>query len=184
MTGKALVFTLANALLFQVGWFVCILGGNLWAGIFTLIAMVVHFVISQRRLDDIVAVVIAVTLGLIHDLLLRHTGQVQFTESIFLPPLWLVCVWALLGVTLNHSMVWIYSRPVWSSLVGAIAAPFSYLAGVRLSSAEWSSPLVEVLPIIAVMWLAILPLHRFLSLRVLSYVQRKTTQKDSLSARP
>lgn len=172
MINRALVFTIANALLFQVGWFVCILCGSLWAGIFTLAAITGHFIISRQRREDAIAVLFAIALGVLHDSLLLHSGQIQFSESAYLPPLWLVCLWALLGITLNHSLVWIYSRPLWSALLGAIAAPLSYLAGVGLSSAEWSSPLVEVLPIIAILWLIVLPLHRFLSLRVLSYVQR------------
>jgi hypothetical protein len=183
MTNKALVFTIANALLFQAGWFVCILCGSFWAGIFTLAAIIFHFVISRQRRDDAVALLIAIALGLVHDSLLLHGGHIRFVESAYLPPLWLVCLWALLGITLNHSLVWIYSRPLWSALLGAIAAPLSYLAGVSLSSAEWSSPLVEVLPIIAILWLVVLPLHRFLSLRVLSYVQRKTTGLSSSHSR-
>lgn len=184
MTNKAFVFTITNALLFQAGWFVCILCGSFWAGIFTLAAIIFHFVISRQRRDDAVAVLIAIALGLVHDSLLLHSGYIRFVESAYLPPLWLVCLWALLGITLNHSLVWIYSRPLWSALLGAIAAPLSYLAGVSLSSAEWSSPLVEVLPIIAILWLVVLPLHRFLSLRVLSYVQRKTTGLSSSHSRP
>ena len=176
MINRALVFTIANAVLFQVGWFVCILCGSFWAGIFTLMAITFHFIISRQRPEDTVAVLIAIALGLLHDSLLLHSGHIQFVESACLPPLWLVCLWALLGITLNHSLVWIYSRSLWSALLGAIAAPLSYLAGVSLSSAEWSSPLVEVLPIIAILWLIVLPLHRFLSLRVLSYVQRETTR--------
>lgn len=180
---RALVFTVTNALLFQVGWLVCILCGSFWAGIFTLAAIIFHFVIVPQRREDAVAVVIAIALGLLHDLLLLHSGHIQFAESSYLPPLWLICLWVLLGITLNHSLVWIYSRPLWSALLGAIAAPLSYLAGVKLSSAEWSSPLVEVLPIIAILWLVVLPLHRFLSLRVLSYVQRKTTGLSSSHSR-
>jgi len=179
MINRALVFTIANAILFQVGWFVCVLCGSLWGGIFTLAAIIFHFVIVPQRRDDMVAVVIAIALGVLHDSLLLHSGHIQFAESDYLPPLWLICLWALLGITLNHSLAWIYCRPLWSALLGAIAGPLSYLAGVKLSSAEWSTPLHEVLPIIAILWLVVLPLHRFLSLRVLSYVQRKTTKLSS-----
>lgn len=176
MKNKALAFTITNALLFQVGWFVCILCGSFWAAIFTLSAIVFHFSISRQRLDDLVAVVLAIALGLLHDSLLLHSGHIQFVESTYLPPLWLISLWALLGIALNHSLVWIYSRPLWSALLGAVGAPLSYLGGVKLSSAEWSSPMLEVLPIIAILWLGILPLHRFLSVRVLSYVRCKTTK--------
>lgn len=175
MMKRALVFTLINALIFQIGWFVCILGGSGWAAVFTATVLAVHFLVSVQRFNDVVAIVLAILFGLGHDLVLIHTEQILFMESAQLPPLWLMCVWALLGITLNHSLQWVYNRPVWSSLLGAIFAPLSYLAGVTWSSAEWSSPLVEVLPIIAALWLVILPLHRFLSLRISSYAQHQTT---------
>lgn len=179
MISRALAFTITNVLLFQVGWLVCVLGGSFWGGIFTLVAIIFHFSISGQRFADTTAVLIALVLGFIHEMLLLHGGYIQFVGSAYLPPLWLLCLWVLLGITLNHSLVWIYSRPLWSALLGAISAPLSYLAGVKLSSAEWSSPLLVVLPIIAILWLVVLPLHRFLSLRVLSYVQRKTTKSSS-----
>lgn len=176
MMNRTSLLTIANALLFQVGWLVCILCGSLWAGLFTVIALAFHFAVYAPRLADVIAVLLAVVIGLIHDSLLLHAGYIVFPESVYLPPLWLVCLWALLGITLNHSLVWIYSRPLWSALLGALAAPLSYLAGVKLSSAEWSSPLVDVIPIIAILWLVALPLHRLIGLRVLSYVQHKTTK--------
>ncbi|WP_062062082.1 DUF2878 domain-containing protein [Cellvibrio sp. OA-2007] len=176
MKRRALLLTIANVLVFQAGWLVCILFGSLWAGAFTLCALVLHFVFYTQRLKDTVAVLLAVVIGLVHDLLLLHTGSILFLESVYLPPLWLMCLWVLLGLTLNHSLSWIYSRPLWSGLLGAIAAPMSYMAGVKLSSAEWSSPILEVVPIIAALWLVILPLHRLISLRVLTYVQHKTAK--------
>jgi hypothetical protein len=176
MINKALALTLTNVLVFQVGWLVCVLGGSVWAVIFTLAALTFHFSISQQRLTDCVAVIIALMLGFLHETLLLRGGYIEFVESPSLPPLWLLCLWPLLAITLNHSLVWIYSRPLWSALLGAVSAPLSYMAGVKLSSAEWSAPLFEVLSIIAILWLAVLPLHRFLSLRVLSYVQRKTAK--------
>lgn len=182
---RALVFTITNVLLFQVGWFVCILGGDLAAILFTLPALVFHFSKSSSRVADLVAVVIAVAIGFIHDSVLIHVGHIVFAESAIAPPLWLICLWALLGITLNHSMQWIYSRPLWSALLGALCGPLSYLAGVELSAADWSSPKLEVIPIIAAvpliafMWLLVLPLHRVLSLRVLSYVANKNTSAIS-----
>ena len=173
MMKRTLLLTITNVLLFQAGWLVCILCGSLWAGAFTVTALAFHFVVYPQRLADVIAVLLAVVIGLIHDSLLLHAGYIVFLESVYFPPLWLVCLWALLGITLNHSLVWIYSRPLWSALLGALAAPLSYMAGVKLSSAEWSSPLVDVVPIIAILWLVVLPLHRLIGLRVLSYVQHK-----------
>jgi len=185
MMNRGLVFTITNALLFQVGWFVCILWGDLAAIFFTLPALIFHFSKSSLPLADMVAVIIAIAIGFIHDSVLIHTGHIVFIESTIASPLWLICLWALLGITLNHSMQWIYSRPLWSALLGTLCGPLSYLAGVELSAADWSSPRLEnipimaAIPLIAFMWLLVLPVHRVLSLRVLSYVANKNTSTVS-----
>jgi len=181
MLPRALLFNIVNALIFQVAWFVCILWGNPAAVLFAVPALILHFLKTPTRTADTVAVGVAVLIGLAHDLVLIHGGHIVFAESAVFPPFWLLCLWAMLGATLNHSMQWIYSRPLWSSLSGAIAGPLSYLAGVKLSAAYWSSPQLDILPImaaiplIAAMWLVVLPVHRALSLRILSYVVAKKT---------
>lgn len=167
---RSLVLTATNVFLFQVGWLVCILCGSQWALLYTAGALCLHFCLSTQRLGDLVAVMLCLAIGLAHDLILIRTGQINFVESPLWPPLWLVCLWILMGITLNHSLRWVYERPYWAAALGAISGPLSYLAGVKLSSAQWSSPLTEVVPIIAFLWLLVLPLHRFLSVRIKSYV--------------
>lgn len=169
MSRQAL-FLVLNILLFQVGWLVCILAGTDWALIYTFAALVVHFSVSSQRRADVVSVLLCVLIGLIHDLVLIHTQMIQFTESSDWPPLWLVCLWVLMGITLHHSLGWLYARPLWAALLGAVSGPLSYLAGVQLSPAQWSSPLTEVIPIMVALWLFVLPLHRFLSMRIKPYV--------------
>jgi hypothetical protein len=170
----SLLYTLTNAIIFQVGWFICILFGNFWAGLFTLCAFIFHFSTSSTRKADALAVCLCVAIGLIHDSILLHGEFLHFQEGGDFSPLWLVCLWALLGINLHHSLRWIYQRPLIAGGLGAICGPLTYLAGIRLSSAEWISPLIEVIPLIAVLWLFVLPLHRFLSLRILSDEQLHT----------
>jgi hypothetical protein len=167
---NALVFTVANILLFQVGWFICILCGSYWALSYTVVVLLLHFYCSPVRVSDLLAIALSVLIGFAHDSILIRGGYIHFVESASWPPIWLVCLWALLGATLNHSLRWIYPRPLLSAGFGVIGGPLSYLAGVKLSSAQWSSPLVEVVPIIATLWLLVLPLHRFLSMRIKPYV--------------
>lgn len=167
---RALAFTVANVLLFQVGWFICILCGSYWALSYTVAVLILHFYWSPMRVDDLLAVALSVLIGLAHDAILIRGGYIHFVESTSWSPIWLVCLWALLGVTLNHSLRWIYQRPFLSAAFGVIGGPLSYLAGVKLSTAQWSSPLIEVVPIIATLWLLVLPLHRFLSMRIKPYV--------------
>lgn len=170
---RALVFVCTNALLFQVGWFVCVLSGNLWAASFTIVVLLIHFRFSSLPMVDVVSIFIALIIGLLHDFLLSYCGLIDFGGAGVLPPLWLMCLWILLGLTLNHSMGWIYQRMWLSGILGALAGPLSYWAGVALSPAQWSSPPVVVIPIMAATWLFILPLHRFASMRIEAYVRTK-----------
>lgn len=157
---------LVNALIFQVGWFVCVLGGDLWAAIFTLSALVFHLRIFPEGLNDSPAIAIAVFLGLVHDNLLAYTGVLVFAESAHFSPVWLWCLWALLGMTLRHSLKWIYDRPLISAVAGAVSGPLAYAGGVALSNASLGLPLLQSLAIMATLWLFILPLHRLLEYRI------------------
>lgn len=163
-------FFIANLVLFQLGWFLAVLGGDI-ALLIIIPLIVLHFVFSPSRLLDLFSLFLAVLLGVLHDSLLISFGFLLIDSQSILPPLWLISLWALLGVTLLHSMNWIYERPWIAAVTGAIAAPLSYLAGVKLSTAEWGQPLTICLLTIALMWLLLLPLHRFLFLRLKHYVE-------------
>jgi Protein of unknown function (DUF2878) len=159
-----------NLVFFQLGWFAAILGGNLTASLFILPALCWHFFYSPCRRDDLLAVVICLVLGICHDSLLLNLHLLVIPQYPIFPPLWLIMLWALLGITLNHSLRWIYERPMIAAVLGAIAAPLSYLAGVKLSDAEWAGSLSQAIFIIAIIWVFLLPLHRFLFLRLRRYV--------------
>jgi hypothetical protein len=161
-----------NAILFQVGWFLCILCGSYWALLYTTLGLALHIYWCKEPRTELLAIVLAIFIGLVHDSILIRAGYIQFQESVLWSPVWLMCLWALLGATLNHSLHWLYRYPVLSAGFGALGGTLSYLAGVTLSPAQWSSPLTEVIPIIAIFWLFILPLHRFLSIRIKPYVSQ------------
>ena len=162
-------FNIINAVVFQVGWFICVLYGNLWAGLFTAVTLILHFKYTPVRRGDLVALVLALAFGVIHDAILLGGGLIQFAETRAMSPLWVLCVWVLLGINLNHSLRWVYERPWIGALLGAICGPLSYLAGERLSSANWTSSnlLLDVVPLLVIMWALVLPLHRWLSQLIL-----------------
>jgi len=156
-------FNLINAVLFQLGWFVCVLFGNFWAALFTGLTLLGHFAYSNRRREDLIALLLAICIGLLHDSILLGLGQIEFKDSVFISPLWVICVWALLGINLTHSLRWVYERPLIGGALGALCGPISYMAGAELSSAEWGRPLPEVIPVMVTMWLFVLPVHRLAS---------------------
>jgi hypothetical protein len=173
MKNHALGLKIGNALMFQLGWFICVLMGNFAGVLFTLAAVTIHFFLSRERVKDLAAIALAGVMGFAHDFLLMTLGLVRFSEPGLLPPPWLTCLWVLFALTLNHSLQWIYLRPLWSSVLGCLFAPLSYMAGVHLSSAEWSGSLWAVIPIIAALWLFILPVHYLFCRRIEKYVEHR-----------
>ncbi|MEK9778156.1 MAG: DUF2878 domain-containing protein, partial [Methylophilaceae bacterium] len=73
-----------------------------------------------------------------------------------LTPLWIVVMWLLFAMTLNHSLSWLKRRYVLSFVFGALGGPLAYVAGEKLGAVEITSDLSLV--ILAISWAMITPL--------------------------
>ncbi|MGY2291394.1 DUF2878 domain-containing protein [Pseudomonas sp. SDO528_S397] len=142
---------LANAALFQCGWFACVLGGDsAWLGV-----GVVILIIHLRGLGTWAEapLILAVTLvGTVIDTSLRTLGVFHFEGHGPLIPFWLVLLWALLATTLRHCLAW-SARPWWrASLLGAVGGPLSYYAGSQLAGVSFGYATLPTLAGLAVLW--------------------------------
>ncbi|HEY7886246.1 MAG TPA: DUF2878 domain-containing protein [Cellvibrionaceae bacterium] len=161
-----------NVVMFQVGWLICVLAGSIVALVFTLAVSAVHFSLIDNRRADLLMASVALAMGLIHDNAIMLSGIVDY-HSVW-APVWILCLWWLMGLTLRHSLAFVYQRLWLSAPLGAFAAALAYLGGVRLSEASWViEPMWGVL-IIAIIWLGVLPLHRYL-IHSISRVSHATT---------
>lgn len=153
---------LANAALFQLGWFACLFAANQPLLLLVAPAILALHALCIGSWSEDGRLVIAVTLlGSLLDCLLLNLGLFDFGYGGHLIPPWLVLLWALLGTTLNHCLAWT-ARPWWlASLLGAIAAPLSYLAGARVAGVGLPFGTLPSLLVLALIWAALLPLlHR------------------------
>ncbi|MGK0500552.1 MAG: hypothetical protein ACJAYG_002205 [Oceanicoccus sp.] len=159
--------TLLNALLFQLGWFACVLGGDYIALPFLLVALYLHsrFFIQQKAEWQFIAAVALV--GLLLDNLLAISGVMQFSQA-GLPymPLWLFCLWGLFAITLNHSLVWLKQRLWLAALLGGVSGSLSYFAGSRLTGVILLDPAWQSIIVIGLCWSLILPLLMLLLRRL------------------
>lgn len=152
---------LANAALFQCGWFACVLGGDgpwLLIGVAVLAAHLLW--ISSWAKDG--ALIIGVTVaGTLLDTLLRALGVFQFSEPGPLIPFWLMLLWALLATTLRHCLAW-SARPWWrAAVLGAVGGPLSYYAGSQLAGVEFGFDVAPTLIGLALLWAVVfVGLHR------------------------
>lgn len=162
---------LLNFVLFQAGWFSCVLGaanGLPWLG--ALVAFVIvtlHIRLADQPFHEFQLLVLAVVLGAVFDSLLVSSGWVRYPSGMFIPgvaPYWILALWALFATTLNLSMGWLKNSLVLASVMGAVFGPLSYLAGQRLGAIE----LVDVfssMAMLAIIWAVVMPILIFAASR-------------------
>ncbi|MCC6076586.1 DUF2878 domain-containing protein [Pseudomonas sp. GCM10022188] len=158
---------LANAALFQLGWFACVLGAQRPALLPVAGAcLLAHFALVEHRRGELKVVGAATLAGCALDSLLLNLGVLDFAgDGRVLPP-WLAMLWALFATTLGHSLAW-SARPWWlGSLLGALGGPLTYLLGARLAGVGLPLGLWPSLLLLALIWALLVPLLHGLRLRL------------------
>ena len=127
---------LINFVLFQAGWFACVLGGAHDAAWIGLLVTLVAILVETRRVADrrrFLALVLAVTvLGGAVDAAQTAAGVLRFDGGTL--PVWMVTLWALFATTLTGCMRWLQRHLLWAALLGLVAGPLCYGAGERLGA--------------------------------------------------
>lgn len=146
-----------NAVLFQIGWFACVLGGNTAWLLVPLVILAVHWAWQGdgRLMAE------AFALGLLLDSALMWLNLFDFNPNGWLVPLWLALLWPLLATTLRHCLAWT-ARPWWLAAgLGAVAGPMSYYAGGRLAGVGFPHGTGVTVELLALIWAVVFVcLHR------------------------
>lgn len=148
---------LLNIVLFQLGWFACVLGaangyareGAIAAGLI----VALHIARATRPGREAKLALAAALLGLAFESALVWAGWVRVDDGIY----WLVALWALFATTLNESLRMLQTRPWIAALFGAVGGPLAYYAGARMGALDFVQP-AAMLAALAVGWAAATPL--------------------------
>ena len=156
----------ANAVLFQVGWLACVIGGNsLWL-LLALAVLVIHLGWISSWAAEGRLILSVVIVGTAVDSLLRAAGVFEFQDLSPLIPLWLMLLWALLATTLRHCLQW-SARPWWlASALGAVGGAVSYYGGGHLAGVRFPYGEVPTLIGIGLLWALLFPLLHAMSRRL------------------
>ena len=152
---------IANAVLFQIGWFACVMGGSSYWLLLAVAVLLVHLLWISSWAAEGKLLLWITALGIVLDSLLMHVGVFGFGNESLLIPLWLIVLWPVLATTLNHCLAWT-AQPWWrASLLGATSAPLSYYAGAQLAGVALPYGTATTLLVLALIWAAVFPLlHR------------------------
>jgi len=135
-----------NVLLFQAGWFACVLGaaqGLPWIGVLVT-ALVVgwHLARATQPRRELALLAVAAAVGAVFETLLVQAGWVRFETGVLvegLVPYWMVTLWVVFATTLNVSLRALRPHLLISALLGAIGGPAAYYAGARLGALEFGA---------------------------------------------
>jgi hypothetical protein len=155
---------LINFLLFQLGWFACVLGSahlEPWAGTgIALCIIAFHLARVPQPKGEALLILAAALIGFAWDSLLVALGWLGYPSGMLLPntaPVWIVAMWMLFATTLNSSMGWMKAYKKLSVLLGALFGPLAYFAGARLGGVILLEPVYAMLAL-AAGWAALMPL--------------------------
>jgi hypothetical protein len=169
--------SLINFLLFQLGWFGCVLGGAAgvpWLGAMLATAIMAwHLLRTPDPCAELKLIGAAVAIGTVWDSLLVWQGWLAYPSGMVLPfaaPYWIVIMWALFATTLNVSLRWLKGRWLYAFLFGAVGGPLAYLAGQGLGAVEFVETRSALLALL-VGWALFTPLLVALSRRYDGYAR-------------
>lgn len=171
---------LQNFILFQLGWFACVLGGAsreyMWAGtVAAAIIVAVHLVRATNLRSEALLVLLTAAIGTAWDSGLMAAGLFIFNSGIVvsgLIPVWMIAMWVIFATTLNVSMTWMKGRYLLAALFGAIGGPVAYYAGHRLGAVDFNNTLMTMTAV-AIGWSVIMPTLMLLTTRFNGYQERQ-----------
>lgn len=145
----------ANAVLFQLAWLVCVQGKSVWAVAVTVLVMLLHWRIVVINRREWQLWLTALVLGFVVDSLLLVAGVLQLPDAAVVQPLWLACLWLLFASTLLHSTSFLLrSLPV-AACFGFIGGPLAYYTGTQFGAAVLGSVAFETLSPLYANWIAL-----------------------------
>lgn len=167
-----------NFILFQGGWFACVLGaahGWPWAGAGAALAIVAcHVLRAERPRGELILVAAAAVIGALWDSALALAGWIRYAGGLVvedLAPAWIVALWMLFATTLNLSLAWLKRHAALAVVFGAAGGPLAYWAGEELGALVLAERL-PALVALAAGWAVLTPLLLHLAIRFDGYQPR------------
>ena len=169
---------LFNIVLFQIGWFACVLSGagqRPWIGaLIALVIVAIHLSRAPAAEAEFKLIMIALMIGAVWDSMLVWLNWLHYSSGILIPhtaPYWIVLMWGLFATLLNVSLRWLRGRWLIAALAGGIGGPLAYYGGFKLGALEFGNQ-NAALSALAIGWAVITPILMALSARFDGFATR------------
>lgn len=143
---------LTNLALMQVSWFACVLGAANdlpWTGVLVSIAVVAwHLLRTGQPRKETMVLLSALGVGFTLDSALASSGLMTFRSGTVVTGLttpWMLSLWLGFSTTLNASLRWLMTHPLFAVLFGAVGGPLAYWSGAKLGAIGLNRPTLGLL---------------------------------------
>ncbi len=168
-----LLTKLVNVLLYQIGWFCCVLGAA-WGypvsgALCALLLMAVHLLLAESRQAELSLMLCVCLLGVLIDSGQQALGVFTFKTDPDWPlwlPLWIFVIWAQFATLFRYALYWLAGRYLWATFFGLVGGPLAYWGGIRLGAAQFGENLLFSLVSLALVWALVTPFLCWLSARL------------------
>ncbi|MES1196692.1 MAG: DUF2878 domain-containing protein [Steroidobacter sp.] len=175
MLSRKAIDLIIRFVVFQFGWFAAVLGGAhdhaIAGSIVVAIIIAVHIWRADLPSQETLLIVFTAAIGTLWDSTLVVFHVIQYTHGNFLSnvaPVWIIAVWALFATAFNTSLTFFKYRYVFASLFGAIGAPLSFIAGMKLGALQFPD-YNRAIMVIAIGWAVMMPVLMKLAQRYNGY---------------
>jgi len=136
----AMPSALINAVLFNIGWLAVVYTQSaLWAPVLAAAHLALHFRLMGEGFAEARLILGVTVFGIALDHLLFALGVFTIHGVYAPPPVWLSCLWPVLGTTLLHSFRRLQLHPLLATIFGAAGGAASYIAGTSLTAVQFGS---------------------------------------------
>ena len=160
-----------NLIFFYLIWWGCILGirsnCDYVGPILTLVFIAAHLKMVAELKKELILILCCGFLGLTVENLYLYFNFISYEGYLisksFMPPLWVVCIWIALAMTINHSMVFLKDRWIITVICGAIFGPACYFAVMKFSIIHFHFSTLESIFILSTVCGISLPLMYYIN---------------------
>jgi len=168
---KQFLIKLLNAILFNVAWLLCVLGGNQVAIASATALLLLHFLLISKVHMEFIFILVVAFIGFSIDSFLFSAGVLVDQSSSSLAPWWLLALWLCFATTLNHCFQFLHQRLLLAAILGPLSGTLSYLSGANLSGLSYGVGFPVVVAIHIVCWAILFPLFIVMARKFSQYYQ-------------
>ena len=170
-----LATTVLNFVLFQVGWFACVLSAAAERPVIGVLVatgvLAFHLWRASAPREEMRLILLALAIGAVWESLLVWQDLLRYQAGVLVPnfaPYWIVMMWGLFATVPNVSLRWLKGRWLVASVAGLVGGPMAFYAGQRMGALEFGHE-PAALSALALGWAVLTPLLMALSVRFDGY---------------